>query len=315
MVEMALKLEEYYNRLEVRSGDRILVDCGESLLVSLYIAGRAKAEGHSVTVRALVDPNSPILSESDAIEYAKTHYKDYFETIAAGAPLITFSVESIMALKTKSIFNKVVLQREELYDIIKTLMKVNEIGAGEKLVMLDLSFQFFRRLRVVRKKLFGEKKETMSFKQFLESAGCQVRFYDAVADRLICLFNFAKCSPAQAVSLVSFDEFGEMVRKELLDYIVYLKTDSQYCIESDDKQYLYLIAGEKTENQPMRCEFVFLDGKSSWNSGEPKEQAREFTIIVVPNTEAFRREIEAKNILILGKEKTFELYGEKVEPY
>jgi len=315
MAEMVMKLEEYYKKLKVQNGDRILVDCPDSLIVSLYLAGKAKKDGLRVTVRALVNPNSPILSESDAVEYAKTHFKGDYSTIAEGAPIITFSVEELMTLKTKSIFNKVLIQREDLTDIIKTLVRISEITSGEKLVMLDLSFQFFRRLNVVRKQMFGEKKEVMSFRQFLRSAGCQLNFYDAVGERLICLVNLGKCSPPQALALVGFDELGDMIRKEILNYIVYLKTDSQYCIESDDKEYLYFIRGEKTENQPIMCEFIFFDGKGTWSGPEQKDRSRNFYIIVLPNTEAFRGEVESKEIMILGKEKTFELYGEKVEPF
>lgn len=312
---MVMRLEEYYNRLGIKNGDRILVDCADSLIVGMYLAGRAKKGGMSVTVRALVDPNSPMLSENDAVEYAKARFKDDYATISDGAPIITFSVEGLMALKTKSIFNKVLLQREDLTDIIKTLSRVNEITTGEKLVMLDLSFQFFRRLNAVRKKMFGETKETLSFRQFLEGTGCRVGFYDAIGERLVCLANLGKCNPPQALALVSFDETGDMIRKEILDYIVYLKTDSQYCIESEDKEYLYFIRGEKTENQPIRCEFIFFDGKGSWNGPEQKDLSRNFYIIVLPNTNAFRREVESKEVLILGKQKAFELYGEKVEPY
>jgi len=312
---MAMKLEEYYQRLNVQNGDRILVDCADSLIVSLYLAGKAKKNGLNVTVRALVDPNSPILSEGDAVEYAKTKFKEDYSVIAEGAPIVTFSVESLTTLKTKSIFNKVLLQRENLTDTIKTLMKINEITTGEKLVMLDLSFQFFRRLNAVRKQMFGEKKETMSFRQFLKSAGCQLGFYDAIGERLICLLNLGKCTPPQALSLVGLDEFGDMIRKEILNYIVYLKTDSQYCIESDDKEYLYFIRGEKTENQPISCEFIFFDGKSTWIGPEQKDMSRNFYVIVLPNTDTFRREVENKEVLVLNKEKTFELYGEKVEPY
>jgi len=315
MAEMDMKLEEYYRKLNVQNGDRILVDCADSLIVSLYLAGKAKKNGLSVTVRALVDPNSPILSESDAVEYAKAKFKDDYDVIAEGAPIVTFSVEGLMTLKTKRIFNKVLLQREDLTDIIKTLIRVNEITTGEKLVMLDLSFQFFRRLNAVRKQMFGEKKETMSFRQFLMSAGCQLNFYDAIGERLVCLVNLGKCSPPQALALVGLDEFGDMIRKEILNYIVYLKTDSQYCIESDDKEYLYFIRGEKTENQPIRCEFIFFDGKGTWSSPDSKDRSRNFYIIVLPNTDTFKKEVESKEVLVLNKEKTFELYGEKVEPY
>ena len=89
----------------------------------------------------------------------------------------------------------------------------------------------------------------------------------------------------------------------------------KFGIESDDKEYIYFIQGQKIRNAPIQCTFVFLDGKGSWATPDSKEESRSFLIIVLPNTDIFKRELEDKEIIILGKEKAFELYGEKIEPY
>jgi hypothetical protein len=111
------------------------------------------------------------------------------------------------------------------------------------------------------------------------------------------------------------DEFGKMIAKELIEYIIYLKPDAGLAIESSDKEYLYYVQGEKRKDEPLQCDFVCLDGQTSWRGDETRANSRKFSVIVLPNTERFRGEFEQKGILILSKEKAFELYGEEVEPF
>ena len=310
-----MKLDKCYELLKIADKDRILVDCMESLLLSAYIIGRAKKEGLNIVVHAIVDPESKILSEMDALGYAKKNFRRDFDMISEGVSLMTFTVGELAAYSTKATFNKVVLEREDAPSVLSSLSKANQLSDGEKKVVLSLPFQFFRRFTIARKQFFGEKKEIMSFRQLLAGLGFQISFYDAVEDRLICVFSVKNFDGKFGLSPISFDEFGDSIRKEIIDYIVYTSTEARFGIESDDKEYIYFIRGQKTRNEPIQCTFVFLDGKGSWATPDSKEESRSFLIIVLPNTYTFKRELDEKEIVVLGKEKAFELYGEKIEPY
>jgi hypothetical protein len=310
-----MELDRYYSLLNVKEGDRIIVDSKDSLILGMYIAGQAKKTGLRVSVQVIVKPDSPILSDMDAVSHAKTSFQKEYGTIAEGATLITFSVGTLAAFSTNNIFNKAIISRDDTTDIIQTLSKVSQITTGEKLVLFDLSFEFFRKFVISRKQMFGEKKEIMSFRQLLASLGMQIGFYDAIGSRLLCLCNAKSFDAKFSLSTVDFSDLGDMIRKEIFEYIVYSKPDALYSIESGDKEYLYFIQNEKTENQPISCQFIFLDGKADWSTPESQKNSRNFIIVVLPNTDAFRKELEGKEILIITKEKAFELYGEEVEPY
>ena len=310
-----MKLDKCYGLLKIVDKDRILVDCNESLLFGAYLIGRAKKEKLNVTVHAIVNPDSKILSETDALGYAKTNFKRDFNTISEGVSLMTFTVGELSAYSTKATFNKMVLERDDVPSILPSLSKADQLTDGEKTVVLSLPFSFFRRFTVARKQLFGEKKETMSFRQLLASLGFQVSFYDAIEDRLICMFSIKAFNDKFSLSLTSFDEFSDSIRKEIIGYIVYTSTEAKFGIESDDKEYIYFVRGQKTRNEPIQCTFVFLDGKGSWATPDSKDESRSFLVIVLPNTDTFKRELDDKEIIVLSKEKAFELYGEKIEPY
>lgn len=309
-----MELDKCYELLRIADKDRILVDCMESLLLGAYIIGRAKKEKLSITVHAIVNPSSKILSETDALGYAKKSFKRDFDMISEGVSLMTFTVGDLSVYSTKAMFNKVVLEREDVPSILPSLSKANQLTDGEKTVVLSLPFPFFRRFTVVRKQFFGEKREVMSFRQLLASLGLQIGFYDAIEDRLVCTLSAKAFNGKFSMSLTSFDEFSDSIRKEILEYIVYTDTEAKFGIESDDKEYIYFIRAQKTRNEPIQCTFVFLDGKGSWATPDSKDESRSFLIIVLPNTETFKRELDGKEIIVLGKEKAFELYGEKLEP-
>ena len=311
-----MKLEEYYARLEIKNGDRILVDGIDSLLIGLYATGRAKKEGINVSVHALVSPKSKIRSDIDAIRHAKRNIGEkeakYMES---GASSTTFSTETMMAHKTKNLFNKSVIEVEELDSTLSQLSKASLLSKENNSILLSLPLKFFRRITITTKKLFGEKTETMSFRQFLQRLGFSISYYDISGDRLICICSIKKFTPPQRTQLITFDEFGEMIQHEIIEYIVYTQTDVKYVIQSDDNEYLYFIQTEKTKNQPITCNFFFLDGKGKWSTAKPKIKSRNFSIIVMPNTNNFMKELQQKDVLILSKERAFEVYGEKIEPY
>ena len=310
-----MRFEEYYALLKVSDKDKILIGGMDSILLASYIAGRAKREGLNVSVHALINPKSKVRSEMDAVKYAKSNLKKDAKTIADGAAMVAFSVEKTLDYETRGYFNKVRLEADNFDNIVQKLSKINQMTERERLVLLELPFQFFRKVRVVTKHFMGEKTEEMSFRQFLKSAGCQVSQYDAIEKRLFCLFNMAKFNAPTKIEPLGLDEFGSLIRKEILEYILYVRTDALLTIESDDNEYLYFVRGEKTENKPIKCEFVFLDGRGSWIDKKPNINSRDFSVIVLPDTANFRKEFEEKDILIVNKKKAFELYGEEVEPY
>jgi hypothetical protein len=311
-----MKLEEYYTRLEVKKGDRILVDGMNSLLIGLYVAGRAKKEGLNVSTHALVNPQSKIHSDIDAIRHAKKNLdKKETEYMEAGASSTTFSAETMMAHRTKNLFNKSILEVEELDNTLRQLSRASSMTMENNYVLLSFPLKFFRPINIITKKLFGEKKETMSFRQFLLRLGFKIAYYDISGDRLICVCSIRKFAPPKKTQLVTFDEFSYMIQHEILEYIVYTQTDVKYVIQSDDGEYLYFIQAEKTKNQPIACNFFFLDGKGKWSTDKPKIKSRNFSIIVMPNTDNFMKELQQKDVLILSKERAFEVYGEKIEPY
>lgn len=308
-------LEKYYEILKISEGDRILVAGLDSLAKALYIAGKAKKNGLNVGVHALIDPNSSMLSEDSAIEYAKDNLKEEYKLMKDSANSITFSTGDLKTYGSKSVFNKAVVEIEDLPILPDVLSSIDKITIGEKRVLLDLSFKLLRKIRVVTKKLFGKKEELLSLRQFLTGLGFQINFYDAVGQRLLCCLNARPFSSKADISLLSLEEFGEQIRKEVMDYLIYVKTGVQFCIVSDNKEYMYFVQdSSKGENEPIRVNFIFLDGTASWES-EAKIQSRSYSIIVLPNTENFKKELESKEVLIISKERAFEFYGENVEPY
>jgi len=308
-----MEFDRYYSLLKVSDGDNILIDSRDSLVIGLYLAGRAKRENKKIIVHALVRQDAAIQSEADAINYASEHLPNAFDDISEGTALVKFSAVSLAIYTSNSIHNKAILEKEEMGDLLQALAKIDSVTMGGKLVLLNLPFKFFGRVRVVKKSFFKEKTEIESFRQFLAGEGFSIGFFDVVESRLFCLVNAKKFDPRANIAFLSFDELGELIHKEIMEYIIYLKADNRIGVESLDKEYIYVVQAEMTHDQPLECDFICLDGRGKWTDTANRENAKHFSIIVLPNVETFRKELESKDILVMSKEKVFELYAENVD--
>ena len=112
------------------------------------------------------------------------------------------------------------------------------------------------------------------------------------------------------------DNYGmaKIIAKQTEDHIKYTMDKSTFALESDDAEFIFVISVRNTSNEPFTYSFKFLQGKAEHQSGVERSRSKAFRFIVLPNTAEFRKEIEEKEILIVGKKKLLQIFGEQYKP-
>jgi hypothetical protein len=303
-----MRLKEYYEVLNLGNNDRLLVSGMNAMAICLYAAGKAKAAGISVAVQAAVDPRSPMKSEADAIEWAKANEPDAAEAIAAGGK-ITFSAAGILDAPPSQPFNKILVVDDDFANkLAEKLAKLNLLSSGDKALLLDLPASFFRPFELQKKGLFG-KPERLSFRQLLARLGIEVGYYEVHDRRLVCGCTLKKPAEVPKFEIPGCDKVAAEIRAEILDDVLKAAGGSKFAMDAGE--WLYFVDVADTENSALNMTFVFLDCSSIYSGEKPKPRSKKFTVAVMPNTESFRRELGARGVTVVKREKVKELFAER----
>lgn len=307
-------LEKYCDFLAPKSGDRILVVGDKALPIALYVAGKAKSVGASVYAKALISQSSSITNESRALDSMSEEGTDAVKTMESGVPLVSYLIGDFFSEPTAQPYNKIVFVHDFIEHLAEKVGKIASLTSQGGTVLFEFPMSFARPMPITRKGFIGSKTETFSLRQLLLAFGFNIQYYDLLGKKLFCKAQLASLNRKMLQSeakMLEHAEWADAARKELMPTILAAAGGSKFAVKSDSGEYLFLTQVEDVRDSPVRISFIFPDGRHDWDDGVAKENNKNFSVIVLPNTESLSKEIEAKEILIILKKRIGELYAQK----
>lgn len=305
-----MDLQKYYELLEPKNGEKILIIGEYSLPVALYIAGKMREQNKRISATALAPPGSIITSE----RIAMTKFKEESGVMERGVPDCTLTSGNFLSSTFRAKYNKIAFFQDilTLYEI----KKLEEVLEGEKKVLFALSQKHFMPLSVETKGFLTKKTITISLKQFLIKMGFKVKYYDVEEKRLLCQADLIKLNKKMEKAILKISspkEFSEKIFNELRGVLPKCAIGSIFAVRSSDDEYIYFTQVEKNEGL-LKYKFIFLDGRCELEDIKSKAKNKGFKIIVLPHTTTFTKEIEEKEVLILLKSRIVDLFREHYAP-
>ncbi|MEM0372228.1 MAG: hypothetical protein QXO69_00070 [archaeon] len=303
-----MELGKYYELLKPKDGDRILVVGDKSIPIALYLAGAAKKKNAKVACVALVHKGAEISSDIQEIEIARKKYLEHLSFIEAGLPYSSFEKTELDSYSSKETFTKCVFKGDFVSE--EELMKIGSLVKGTVLFVLPL--KYFRQFEITTRGIIIHENKDVSFRQALRIIGFAVLKYEIIEDKLVALAEPMKIDEKTlkgGMRLVPLEKSARMIAGEIEKYAQFAENGSRFAVESDDREYLYLVTVNDVQNAPFTYSFTFLDGKTSLVTTGVRSNSKKFTVIVVPNIETFRKEAEEKEIIIIGKARIPRIFG------
>jgi len=305
-----MHLKEYYEFLNLASGDRLLVFGKEAMPLGLYAAGRAKAAGLTVEVQIAADPATQIKNEAALADWIRANEPDAKQEITAGAPIVAHCTSTLNGLPPMKPFNKMLVSDDDFANgFYEKLTKLDMLSCGEKALLLDLPLSFVRPVPFETKGLLGSKTEFLSFRQFLERLGLKVDYYERHEKRLVCAATLVRPGQTPPLKLLDCDGFAAEVRKELLPHIEKTAGGSQFAIDAGE--WLYFVQVEDIANAPLQVVFALPDCSSCYTEPKATERSKKFLVAVMPNTPSSKRELAVKGTAVVKKEEAAKLFAER----
>lgn len=307
-------LEKYYDFLQPVSGDRILVVGDLALPIALYIAGRAKAGGLNVSAKAMVDTASMVNTEPKAVEFASGEGPEALRFIESGAPLISINVGDFFSEPTAQPYSKIIFIHDFPEHLAEKVGKIASLAAKGGTVLFEFPSLFMHPLQITHRGFVGSHVDTFSLKQLVLAFGLNVQYYDLVGKKLFCKAQLSSLNRKMfeaKTEVLGHAAWAEAARKELMPTILAAAGGSRFAVRSDSGEYLFLTQVEDVKKSSVKISFIFPDGRQDWDDGVVKEDNKSFSVIVLPNTDSLRKEIEEKDILLISKKGIGELYAQK----
>ncbi|NYZ80046.1 hypothetical protein H0N95_02230 [Candidatus Micrarchaeota archaeon] len=303
-----MELNQYYELLEPKDGDRILVTGDKSIPIALYLAGVANKKSMKVSCVALVSKNAEIKSDIEEVEIARKNYLEHLSFIEAGLPYSSFEKTELESYSPRETFSKCVVKKDTVNE--GDFIKLGKIVKGKVLFVLPL--RYFRHFEVAEKGTFIHEFKDVSFRQALRLAGFAVLKYEISDDKLVALTEIVKVDERMlksGIKPVPLEKSAKIIADEIEHFVQFAENGSKFAVESDDREYLYIITVADVQNAPYKYSITFLDGKAEAITTGVRMNSKKFSVIAVPNIETFRAEAESKDIIIIGKEKVQRIFG------
>ena len=307
-----MKLQEYYNLLQPENSEKLLFAGESSILMAAYFAGAAEKKTKEINCYALVPRKSEKTFDIKSLEALKVENPGEATEIQSGATRVSYEKADFSECDFKDPFARCAVETERLE--MEDLMKL--LKTTQRRVLLILPVYYYRLFEYEMKSFMIKEKRKVSFKKILETFGFKVTDYVLDEKRLVICANVVKANDKMMkLNDVSLEDFGKYIVNEIGEFIFYADKGTQFAIESDNKEYLYYVRVDAANSAPLNYSFVFLDGKSTVKSDKSYEHSKSYDIIVTPNNELFRKDLESKNVLIIGRTKVFDLFGDKSNHY
>lgn len=312
-----MEMKKYYELLAPEENDEILIVGHNALPLALYLAGKARLNNKKIKCKAILLENEEIKSEMEEIETAKKRYPEHLAIVSEGIPFVSFERNNILGFITSKKYTKCIVKQDDISR--DEFIKLGKICSG-KLIMM-LSVYYFRKFKLLSGFFLFNFTKNVSFKKILESAGLKILNYEIETShivneekqRLMIMCDIKKFNPrkiSRGFETVSFNDFATEAMNEIHNYSRFVADESRFAVKSKDEDYIYIINVSNSSNTPYTYNFIFLDGKTSVikNPKDFKKYSKKFNIIVVPNVSRFVKELEQKEILLIGKDKVLKLF-------
>lgn len=298
-----MELKELYKELEeeIRETNKVLFLGNEALLKALYIAGRSREEGRNLKTKAVVPPDSDIKNEEDAMERAQEKF------VKDGIPNTYYRIGNIEMEDEK--YPLIIDFRGNQFENLEgTVERLEEKGK----ILMKLPERYIYPIETTSKGFLRKKKKLKSTKKAIEDLNFEVETYKLLKSNEILVKakekNFKK--PYLQIDFPDLSKLGEKIAKETLPHARYAMRRSNFCVKSDDENYLYVF--EEVENQnkkPLKFQFEFLTGEASYEGSEEKRKSKRFKVRVLPNLNRFRKQLEEEDKLIIPKKRIKDYYS------
>ncbi len=307
-----MKFEEYYELLELGSGDRVLVTGDNSLFLALYIAGRAREEGKEVITRALLGPGSKAISIREALEHEKESYSEYYQTLKKGIVNTSFGRHGLLEQIPTTLFSRVVLEYEkwDFTVFADHLKKLYELCSDDAVLVIKDGLDVFRMLKEKEKKVFRTVEAPLSFREYLNKMGLEVLLQDLKeGDGIIKARIGLKLKQApKNFSIMPEKEWAENIVAGV-GQVALACTPANFVIKKDDYYHVIVMSPRRDNKAVYRVKF--LDWEQTIVREVPELFAKNILIVVLPVIPEFDKEIQEKGLIIVSPEKALQLFRQR----
>ncbi|GEM_PF-6929904 len=300
-----MSFEKIYSLLEAKTGYRFLI-FGEALPLALYIGGRGIQEKKILSMDVLVQGTAKYRDE----EMAMIAFHEFSETMDLGVSRCSVSHGDILAYHGVKVNGVVyasdMIEPEDLEKLAQLIMP------GGKII-LSISKQFFDPVMVEEKSLFKKTVTMTSFRRLLMASGFSINYYDIESERLLCRLTvnkFDKKPLGLQLPILSHEDAAKRILDNIKPLIKATAGGSNYAIR--ENEYIYLVSVADVQG-PNQYRVVFLSGETMIEESSAGK-GKHFDIYILPNVATFIKELELRDVLIVGKERVLELFGEHYVP-
>lgn len=299
-----MKLEKLHEEIkrDIKEGEKALFLGKDSLLYALYTAGKMRNEGKDIKAQAIIPPDSDIRNEEKAIEEGEDK-----ETVKNGTPNTYYRIGNLEMEKEE--YPLIIdFRASPIPHLPKTIEKLEEKGK----IAMKLSENHIYPLQTTVKKFLRKKKKTKSTRKTLEDMNLEIETYKLLENQEVFIKakenNFKY--PYKNIKTLPLQKIAEEITDEILPQAQYAMEGSEFCLESEDKEFLYDFQEIKnTSTGSLKLHYSFLTGEENHEKSIKGEKGKEFWIEVKPNLDRFKEEIEDEDKLIIPKGRIKDYYA------
>jgi hypothetical protein len=302
-----MSFEKFYTTLNPKNGQRFLI-FGEALPMALYLGGRAMKDKKVISLDALVESTAEYTNEQSAM----ASNKDTSKMMELGISRCSISHGDILAYHGALKVNGVIYNS----DVIESahFEKLSQIVQPGGRIILSLSKKYFNPLLLEEKSFFRKYSKMTSFREILIASGITIDYYGIENNRLLCVCRIRKFNRKylkEQPPFIPLEDAGKNILNSYKSLIKSTVGDSQYAIR--EGEYLYYVEVQE-EQGPYQYRVVFMDGEYYFEESS-SGKGKHFNIYVLPNIRTFIEELELRDVLIVGRDRILELFGDHYASY